>query len=481
MSTHYCPLSLRQVPVLEWFDLVILGSGSAACAAAIKASELGGRTAMIERGVIGGTCVNVGCVPSKRLLSVGETYYYSVHNNFDGIALRQVSLRFSKVVEQKSRLVNGMRRKKYVEMIKSLAGVTLFRGNAAFVSPKQVKIEKDVIQGEKFIVATGSTPNILNLEGIEKVEYLTNVEALDLEELPDSMIVLGGRALAVEFAQMYAHFGTRVTLLQRSPRIVPEEEPEISQALAHYLLEEGIGVYTAVKLLAVRRRGKLKVVTAEVAGKRREFRGDQLLMATGRRPNTTGLGLDKAGVELGSDGAVKVDEQMRTSASHIWAAGDVTGKPMLETVAAKEGAIAADNALKAAGKRMDFSAVPHAVFTSPQVASVGLTEEEMMKQFKVCACRVLPMSLVPKASIMGDERGLIKMVINPQTKQILGVHILAHNAADLIHEATLAVKSHLTIDEIVDTVHVFPTMSESIKLVAQSFHKDVSKLSCCTE
>lgn len=463
------------------FDLAILGGGSAAFAAAIKASELGVKVAMVESGTIGGTCVNVGCVPSKHLLHVGEIYYYAEKTSLRGFKLTRRFLDFPAIIRQKDRVVHLLRQSRYENVLEALPNVTLFKGRAVFIGDHDVKAGDRQIRADRYIVATGSSPQILQIKGIEEVGYLTSDEALSLSKLPRSMVIIGGRALALEFAQMYAHFGTRVIVLQRSPRILPDEEPEISEALRIYLEREGIEIHTGVKIEAVKKTGRFKTIFARVGPRARRFRAEQILMATGRRPNTDNLGLERAGVAVGRDGAVLVNEEMQTSAPHVWAAGDVLGKPMLETVAAKEGAIAAENALTGAGKKMDFTAVPHAVFTSPQVASVGLTEEEAAQKYGACSCRVLEMELVPKAVAVKDTRGLIKMVVDPTTGAIVGVHLLAPMAADIVHEAVLAVKYKLTVDDIIDTVHVFPTVAESIKLVATAFRKDVSKLSCCVE
>ena len=463
------------------FDLVILGSGSAAFAAAIKAADRGAKAAMIERSTLGGTCVNVGCVPSKNLLRAGELRYYDSHREFPGIRPGRTTLEFSRIIEQKNQIVRGLRKEKYSDVLRSLPSTKLFRGNARFVSRTRVKVDGIIVDGRKFIVATGSSPRIPSVPGIESVNYLTNVEALSLKNRPVSMVVLGGRALGLEFAQMYSHMGTKVTLLQRSDRIIPEAEPEISEALRESLNDEGVEIRTGVQIKRVYQTQAEKVIVATVRGREFEARGDELLLATGRDPNTNQLGLETVPVRLRKDGAVKVDREMRTTAPHMWAAGDVIGEPMLETIAAKEGATAAENALSGAHRKIDFLPVPRAVFTSPQVASVGLTEKEAHERGYNCACRTIAMSKVPKAVIIRETRGLVKMVADASTGRILGVHILADNAADIIHEAVLAVKHKLTIDDIIDTVHVFPTVAESIKLAATSFRKDIDQLSCCAE
>ena len=463
------------------FDLVIIGSGSAAFAAALKAAEHDSKVAMVEKGTIGGTCVNVGCVPSKNLLRAGELRYYDTNRDFPGIRPGRTTLEFRKVIEQKDQIVRGLRKEKYSDVLRSLPSTKLFRGKARFVSKTRVKVDGISVDGRKFIVASGSSPRIPQIPGIDSVEYLTNVEALSLRDRPDSMVILGGRALGLEFAQMYAHMGTKVTVLQRSDRIIPEEEPSISDALRQYLEEEGIKIKTGVQVKRVGEKNGEKIVVAEASGKEFEVHGDELLMATGRAPNTRDLGLEVVGVRLREDGAVKVNREMHTTANNVWAAGDVIGEPMLETIAAKEGATAAENALQGTHRKIDFLPVPRAIFTSPQVASVGLTEKEAEERGYECACRTVEMSKVPKAITIRETRGLIKMVAEARTGRVLGVHILADNAADIIHEGVLAVKHRLTIDDLIDTVHVFPTLAESTKLVAISFRKNLDKLSCCSE
>src|SRR5207245_2723111 len=278
------------------FDLVILGSGSAAFAAALKAANNGAKTAMIERSTLGGTCVNVGCVPSKNLLRAGELRYYDSHREFPGISPGSTKLEFNKIIEQKNQIVRRLRKEKYSDVLKSLPSAKLFRGDARFVSKTRVKVDGINVDGKKFVVATGSSPRLPHIPGIENVSYLTNVEALSLRNKPASMVVLGGRALGIEFAQMYYHLGIRVTLLQRSDRIIHEEEPAVSDALCQYLEEEGIKIKTGVQVKRVYQTQGEKVIVAR--DKRREFeaRGSELLVATGRDPNTSLLGLEKVPV-----------------------------------------------------------------------------------------------------------------------------------------------------------------------------------------
>jgi mercuric reductase len=333
----------------------------------------------------------------------------------------------------------------------------------------------------KFLIATGSRPSIPAIPGIEEVEYLTNREAMELEELPESMIVIGAGPVGLELGQAFLHFGTGVTLLKKYGRILPRLEPELGDELERTLSAEGMEIHHATTIERVFQDGDTRIVEANVMGERRSYKADQLLVAAGVVPNSDRMGLEAAGVATSRRGFIKVNEFMETSAPSIYAAGDVAGNAFLEALAAKEGKIATSNAFEEAGKTIDYDTIPAAVFTNPQVATVGLTEEEEMRRYNACSCRTVEVGRISKAKAIKEDRGLIKMVIHPENSKILGVHMVAPDAADLIHEAVLAVKFGLTIDDIIDTVHVFPTMSEGIKLAAQSFVRDISVMTCCIE
>ncbi len=470
----------------ESYDFVILGQVSAAFAAAIKANDLGIRTALVGSNatpgtVIGGTCVNVGCMPSKRLITVGTLFHNAANNSFEGIEYGKGKISFRKVMRQKDGMVRKFRKEKYADVLKNLDHVAYYDSRGKFMTTNEVTVGSETLHAEKFLIATGARASIPPIKGIDTAEYLTNEEVLSLKKLPQSLCVIGGRALGLEFAQMYAQFGTKVTILQRSDRILPEDEVEISEALTRYLTEMGIRVYTGTSINWVAKKGRSKRVNFSSRGKTFSIECEELLVATGRKPNTDHLELTKAGVKTDERGFVSVNSEMQTSVPNIWAAGDVIGEPMLETIAAKEGAVAVENAFTEKRKTINFDEVPSAVFTYPEVARVGLTEPETRTHGIKCTCTTLPLEFVPKAHVIGDTRGLVKLVINGETKQIVGVHILSPHAADMIHEGVLAVKFKLTIDDIIDTVHVFPTLSEAIKLAAQSFYKNVATLSCCTE
>lgn len=466
---------------MEKFDVIIIGGGGAGFAAATRASELGAKAVLVNSGLpLGGTCVNVGCVPSKMLQEVGSEYYHANHPRFQAIRHNHVAtFDFGAAIKEKGDIVATLRESNYIRVAQGL-GVPVIEDKATFVSPKQVQVGGKNLEAEKLIIATGSSPQVIPFPGMEEAGYITNREALSLERLPRSMVIIGGGPLALEFAQIYSRFGTRVTLLQRGRRLLSREEPEVSQEIRRCLEEEGVEIRTEVSVQLLRREGSLRVVEAQVDGRAQSFQGEELLLATGVVGNSGDLGLDMAGV-MSERSFIQVDPYLQTTAPHIYGAGDVVGKMLLETVAAKEGYVAASNALEGTKKTIDYDSIPRAVFTDPQVASVGLTETELMKREGVCSCRTVRIEQVPKARAIKENRGLVKMVVNPKTGFIVGVHMVAPMAADLIHEATLAVKFKLTVDDLIETVHVFPTLSEAIKLVAQSFRRDVSRMSCCVE
>lgn len=469
---------------MKHYDLVIIGGGAAAFAAATKASELSATAVVINASLpLGGTCVNVGCIPTKHLLTVAEEYYSPRFPRFKALqGGDRLAVDFKQAIAEKDELVAALRREHYLDVLESLTGVDSIEGRAVFRSPHEVEADGEVVYGEKIILATGSSTRRLPIPGLDHVDWLDNRGALALEELPQSLVVIGGGPLGLEFAQMFHRFGTEVTVVEVMDQILPRHEPELAEELRRCLEEEGITVLTgAVVERVLQERGGTKVVEVKQERGRRTVRATHLLLAAGVSPNTQGLGLEDIGVELTSGGFPKVTDWLQTTVPHIYAAGDVVGRMQLETVAAKEGKFAAENALTGSRKSIHYDHVPHAVFTDPQVASVGLTEGEMMRRFGTCSCRAIRISQVPKAKAIKETRGLIKMVVRSQTGQVLGVHIVAPMAADLIHEATLAVKFGLTIDDIIDTVHVFPTFSEGIKLAAQAFRRDITKMSCCVE
>ncbi|MCL5046724.1 MAG: FAD-dependent oxidoreductase [Actinobacteria bacterium] len=367
------------------YDLVIIGSGGAAFSAAIQARRHGARVAMIERGTMGGTCVNIGCVPSKTL----------------------------------------------------------------------------------------------DIAGLNDVGFLTSTTALELKSLPRSLAVIGSGYIALELGQLYRHLGARVILMQRSERVLKEYEPEISAAVTRAMTRQGIELITGVRYERVEEDRSGKRVFIEVNGQKRVIEAEQLLVAAGRSPNTATLGLEKAGVKVGRRGEVVVDEHLRTSNPRVFAAGDVTLGPQFVYVAAYEGAVVADNALGAADRKVDLRVVPAVTFTNPAIATVGLTESRARAAGFEVKTSVLPLEAVPRALVNRETTGVFKLVADAATGRLLGAHVVAENAGDVIYAATLAVKFGLTIRDLKETLALYLTMAEGLKLAALTFDSDVSKLSCC--
>lgn len=455
------------------YDLIIMGGGAAAFAAANTANRLKKKTLIINYEEIlplGGTCVNVGCMPSKALLHQGEEYYYAVRSKFRAIRL-EGKADFLEALKETREMVNGLRAKNYTNVIEKQQYIDFKEGSASFVDSNTVKVGNEIFYGKNFLIATGASPFVPPVKGIEQVEYLTNKSIfLDLNEKPDSIVVLGGGSEAMEFSQIFHHFGIKVTVLQRSDRVLTKFDSIVAKELQRYLEEEGITIYTGTSLKEVKKTANGVEITVDIKGKGTQtIIAEKVLVSTGLTPNTDKIGIERSGVELNRRGFVKVDQYMQTSQSHIYAAGDVAGLMPLEATAAKEGSIAVLNMFENAKKTINYIEVPQAVFTSPEVAAVGITEEEYMKEHDVCLCRTVTLDHVEKAIAIKDTRGLIRMFVDPKTKVVIGVHIVGPMAADVITTATYAIKNKMTIYDIRDIVNVFPTMSEMIKKVAQSF------------
>jgi mercuric reductase len=463
------------------FDLIILGGGAGAFAAAIRATELKAKTVMINAGLpLGGTCVNVGCVPSKRLLRAGEILHLAQNHETPGIELAVKKFDFRALIEDELNLVSRMQQEKYQKVLAGLEGVTLLEGYAKFISDTEVRVNEETLSAEKIIIATGSKALAPPIEGIEQTGYVTHIEALRQKQLPEKLIIVGAGPVSIEFAQMYSRFGSNVTIVKRSPGILRFAEPILTKQLSNILKDEGIDIITATAFKHARRENGKKVLAIAVAGEEREIAGDEILLATGKTPNTNDLGLDSAGVEIDDRQAIIVNEIFQTTRPHIFAVGDVTNQPArFEPTAGREGTLAAGNALDGSKDNIDYDTVPFTVFTDPELAGVGLTEADQVQRLGTCNCRTVSFESVPRAILMNRTEGLINMTVHPSTEEIMGVHILAPQAGELIAEAMMLVKNKNTVDDVINSLPMFPTLAESLKIVALSFKKDISNLSCC--
>ena len=465
------------------YDLAITGSGGAGFAA----RDAGASVVMIERGTLGGTCVNTGCVPPKALLAAAEARHHAASQRFPGIATQAGPADMAALSGGKDDLVAAMRAGKYVDLAADY-GWEIIAGTARFADGPdapvlQVRLHDGgtaTIEAGHYLVATGAAPWIPPIGGLDGAGYLSATTAMELTKLPESMLVIGRNAVGLELAQLFARLGTRVTIAEALDRLAPFDEPEVSAAIEDALDDEGIGILTAATIMSVRGDTTARSVTVKTAGgPERELAYAQILAAAGRRPVTAGLNLGAAGVKTGGHGEILTDEYQQTANPRIWAAGDVTGGPQFVYTAATQGSRAAANALQNAGRTLDYAALPRVTFTSPAIASAGLTEAELLRMGVRCDCRVLPLSAVPRAVVGRDTRGVIKLVAEADTGRVRGVHAVADGAGEMITAASYAIRADMTVTDLAEAWAPYLTMSEGLRLAAQAFTRDVSRLSCC--
>ncbi|MER3357940.1 MAG: mercury(II) reductase [Hoeflea sp. D1-CHI-28] len=461
------------------FDLAVIGAGSAGFSAAITAAEGGKRVALIGHGTIGGTCVNVGCVPSKTMIRAAEALHsaQSAHR-FPGLSGEAQVADWSALVVAKDDLVATLRQKKYADLLPGYDGVTYIDEGPAQLVPGGVEVGRRKITAPKVIVATGGRPAVPDILGILEAPTLDSTSLLALDHLPDSLIFLGGGYIGVELAQMMARMGTHVTIVCRS-RLLPHTEPEVSEALTATLRAEGLRVLDGATYHAARRDVDRAVLSVTVDGTDRDLTAHRLVLTTGRAPNTKRLGLAEMGVETDARGAIRVGDDMQTTKPGIFAAGDVTDRDQFVYMAAYGAKLASRNAVLGGTERYDNASMPWVVFTDPQVAGVGLTEAQARAAGHDVKTSVLTLDNVPRALAARDTRGLIKLVADAQTDRLLGGVIMAPEGADSVQTLAMALKFGMTTKALGETIFPYLTTVEALKLAAQTFDKDVAKRSCC--
>lgn len=453
------------------YDLLIIGSGSAAFAAGIEARSLGASVALIERATVGGTCVNVGCVPSKTLLAAAEIAARSRNHPFDGLATSSGPINLGALIAQKDELISRLRQAKYVDVAKS-HDFEIIRGEARFKDGHSLIVGDREISARAILVASGAEPAIPKIPGLDEIDYLTSTTAMELQTLPERLIVIGAGFVGAEQAQLFAHLGSTVTLMGR---LLPSAEPELTSLLDKALVDDGI-IRCDSKAVAIERTATGIVVRCADGS---TSVGDQVLVATGRRGNIRDLHVDRAGIDLDERGQIVADANQRTSNPNIWAAGDVVATPQYVYVAGAEGRVAARNAITGSNDAVDFTGLPHVAFTTPQLAWSGLTEAEAQRAGFDVDVRTLGLDQVPRALANRDTRGAIKLVADAKTHRLLGVHVLADHGGELLYAATIAIKAGLSVEDLATTWAPYLTMNEGLKLVAQSFATNIAELSCC--
>ncbi len=446
-------------------DLLVVGSGGGAFAGAIRARDLGRSVLMVERGITGGTCVNVGCIPSKAML-------------VDGVAARGDSEQMRSALERKQALVARLRADKYEHLLGEY-GIDFRHGHAELLDTHTVAVAGEPVRARAVLLAVGGRPAVPVLAGLEETGHLTSTSALELERPPVRVAVLGTGSVGLELGQMLGDFGAHVTFIARH-RLAPNSEPETADVIHSVLREAGHVVLEHHTTERVTREGADKVLRGrDREGNPFEVRVDEILVATGRTPNTDGLGLERAGVKTDGGGHILVDAEQRTNVPGVFAVGDCTQQPKYVYVAAAGGVAAVENAFGDGGRRLNFDTLPRIVFTAPNIAAAGLTEAMARAAGYQVETRVLPMEAVPRALVSGDTRGFAKLVAEAGTGRLLGATIVAANAADVVFAATIAIDRGMTVEELAAIWAPYLTMAESLKLAAQTFSRDVSKLSCC--
>ena len=460
--------------------VVIIGAGSGAFAAAIRSSELGARVTLVERGTIGGTCVNVGCVPSKILIRQAHHVHQSMFPLFEGIRPTRPEFSGPLLAKQREERVLELREEKYSKLLRGLPNVEFMDGTASFENGRTVHVRKIdgtevTLAADRVLVATGSRPHIPEIPGLAGTPFWSSTEALFEKNIPSELIIMGGGFVALEIGQAYQRLGTRVTIISRNPQILNRMDSDIGKSLQTYLAGEGIRFLLKANVLKVEYENEK--FTVHLDGMK--VAGDAFLIATGRTPNTFGLGLEKAGVATTPDGSIIVNDRLETNVPGIFAVGDCTSLPKFVYVAAASGTRAAINMMGKESKILDLSVLPEVIFTDPQVAVVGLSEAEALSRGMEVDVRTVSLDQVPRALANFDTRGWVKMVAEKQSGRLIGVQVLAPEGGEVIQTAAMAMAGGRTVREIGDQFFPYLTMVESLKLCAQSFYKDVKQLSCC--
>lgn len=447
---------------IEEYDIAIIGGGPGGYVAAIKGAQLGKKACLIEKNKIGGTCLNVGCIPTKSLLKSAEIYKKTLESNkygIEGVSSSDITVNMKKVKKRKDSVVEQL-----VEGVEGLLkenGVDVYYETAVLIDKNTISAGKEKIKAKNIILAAGSVPKSLPIEISNKADLMTSEEALDLEEIPKTCTIIGGGVIGVEFAYFLSTIGTKVTIIEFMDTILPMVDKEIVAFVNNHLLEIGINIETSSKALEI----KEKSVIYEKLGEVIEIESEKIIMAVGRKPFTEGLGIEDVGI-ITSKGAVVTDETLRTNINTIYAIGDINGKSMLAHSASMEGIVAIENICDKSS-RMDYSKVPNAIYIQPEIASVGLTEEEAKNKYQSIKVGKFPLLANGKAKVEGEETGIVKVIVEHKTGEILGVHIFGIHATDMIAESVVAMKLEATPEEIVKSIHPHPTVSE---IMHEAFH-----------
>lgn len=452
------------------FDVAIIGSGPGGYVAAIRCAQLGMKTALIEKyNSLGGTCLNVGCIPSKSLLDSSHHYEDATkHFSEHGIELQgKININFKQMIDRKASVVDNTT--KGIDYLMKKNKIEVFNGIGSFIDATHIQIEgnkKHIIEAKKIIIATGSKPGTLSFISLDKERIITSTEALSLKEIPKHLIVIGGGVIGLELGQVYRRLGSEVSIIEYADRITPVMDSGLSRELMKVMKKQGVKFYLSHEVKDVSRKGKDVSVTAIDKNQDEiKFKGDYCLVSVGRRPNTVGLNTEAAGVQINKLGQVEVNDHLQTSASNIYAIGDVVRGAMLAHKAEEEGVMVAE---LIAGQKphIDYNLIPNVIYTWPEVASVGKTEEQLKEEGILYKSGQFPMRALGRARASMDTDGFVKILADKITDEVIGVHMIGARAADLIAEAVTAMEFRASAEDIARMSHSHPTYAEAVKEAA---------------
>jgi len=444
------------------FDAIIIGTGQAGPPLARRFAKEGHSVAIIEQNHFGGTCVNYGCTPTKTLVADAKIAHSIKNGSFYGMNA-DFQIDFKKIKERKDSIVNSFS-KGVEKSLKSLEHAKVYEGKATFISANQIAIGKEVIEAEKIFINVGSKTYIPEIPGLANVPYLTNISLLDIDKLPEHLLILGGGYIAAEFAQIFIRFGSKVSIIERSPMIMHREDPDISQALEEIFKNEGVDIYTNAlnfEVLPNSKEGNIQV-QFEQNHIKQKITGSHLLLAIGRVPNTDGLSLEKANIKTNSRGYIEVNDQLQTSQPHIWAVGDCNGKGAFTHTSYNDYEIVAENLFDNGTRKVSDRIPIYALFTDPPLGRVGLTEKEARELNLELQIATLPMTKVSRAIEKGETEGFLKILVDGKTKQILGASFLGVDCDEVVQVIALAMTAKLPYSAIKKTVFIHPTVTELI-------------------
>ena len=446
----------------EHFDAIIIGAGQAGPSLAEQYVRAGKTVAIIERGQLGGTCVNVGCMPTKTWVASAQVAHTARHAGEWGVRVRGNVWVDMKAVKVRKDMIVANARKNVEHWIASLPGCQLIRGHARFLAPKQVSVNGARLSGEHIFVNVGARPSIPQLAGLDTVPYLTSSSILNLEVVPSHLLIIGGSYIGLEFAQMFRRFGSEVTVVERSSRLLPHEDEDVSAAVLQIMIDEGVRVLTSAPCVRLATQGGKIALGLETASSATDFTGSHLLLAAGRQPNTQDLGLPEAGITADRNGYINVDEFLQTSSPGVWAIGECNGRSTFTHSAYNDYQIVAANVLHGAKRSVHDRTPCHALFIDPPLGRAGMTEKEARETGRALRLSSRPMARVGRAIEHGDTRGFMKVIVDAETNKILGGAVLGLNGDEVIHCLIDAISSGSPYTVLRDTMHVHPTVSELI-------------------